>query len=97
MVKKPPASLIHVIILNVTPNRSSNNETLHTWDVVMIKHQGQRRLDPPQEREEMWHRYHDSPGSSEVLHAALEPSWSSLLAGPGMTFEPLPPYLKQWA
>lgn len=63
----------------------------------MIKHRGQRRLDPPPERAEMWHRYHDSPDSSEVLRAALGPSWSSLPAGPGTTFEPLPPYLKQWA
>lgn len=61
----------------------------------MIKHQGQQRLDPPPEQAEMWHRYHDSLGSSEVPHAALEPSWSSLLAGPDTTFGPPPPYLKQ--
>lgn len=61
----------------------------------MIKHQGQRRLDPPPEQAEMWHRYHDSPGSSEVPRVALEPSWSNLLAGLGTTFGPLPPYLKQ--
>lgn len=84
----------YIIILNVTL-RFFSDKTLHTWDAVMIKHQGQQRPDPPPEQEEMWHRYHDSPGSSEVPRAALEPSWSSLLAGPDTTFGPPPPYLKQ--